>query len=304
MKIFVTGASGYIGGSVAVHLRDQGHEVTGLVRTEKAAAGLTALGLKSVVGHLADADILERAVLASDAVINTAEADDAELVKPLLAALSGTGKALIHTSGSSIVVDDAKGEIAGTTIFEDDAPFTPMPHRLPRVAVDHLVRKAGITDGIRAAVICPTMVYGDGSGLKRDSHQIPMLITKSREMGAGAHIGSGAPIWSNLFIGDLVTLYGLAVEKAPAGAFFFAENGEASFLEIAESISHSLGFSGSTRTWFLDDAVAEVGGVAQVALATNCRVRSTNARRLLGWAPNGPMLSKVLESGAALPDFD
>jgi len=298
MKIFITGASGYIGGSVAVHLRDQGHEVTGLVRTEAAAAGLARLGLASMIGHLADTDVISRAVQASDAVINTAEADDVELLKPLLAALSGTGKGLIHTSGSSIVVDDAQGDVASSTIFDDDAAYTPMPHRLDRIAVDRLVRTAGVTDGIRAAVICPTMVYGDGRGLKRDSHQIPMLIAKSRSLEAGVYVGNGAPIWSNLFIGDLVTLYELAVEKAPSGAFFFAENGEATFLEIAEEIGRSLRPSGATESWSLDDAVAEVGPVARVALSTNCRVRATNARRLLGWAPDGPALSEILALAA------
>ena len=284
MKIFITGASGYIGGSVAVHLRDQGHEVTGLVRTEAASAGLEGLGLGSIIGH-ADTDVILRAVQANDAVINTAEADDVELLKPMLAALSGTGKGLIHTSGSSIMVDDAQGEVASATIFDDDAAYTPMPHRLDRIAVDRLVRTAGVTDGIRAAVICPTMVYGDGRGLKRDSHQIPMLIAKSRSLQAGVYIGKGAPIWSNLFIGDLATLYRLAVDKAPAGAFFFAENGEATFLEIAEMVARSLGPSGATESWSLDDAVTEVGPVARVALSTNCRVRATNAfsaGRLMG----------------------
>jgi nucleoside-diphosphate-sugar epimerase len=298
MKIFITGASGYIGGSVAVHLRDQGHDVTGLVRSDENAARLAALGVVPVVGHLAETAVIARAVQASDAVINTAEADDVDLLKPLLAALMGTGKALIHTSGSSIVVDDAQGEIASSIIFDDDDPYTPMLHRLKRVAVDRLVRTAGVSDGIRATVICPTMVYGAGRGLRRDSHQIPLLIAKSRSIGAGAYIGKGAPIWSNISIDDLVTLYSLAVEKAPAGAFFFAENGEATFLEIAETISRSLGLSGETQSWSLDDAIAEIGGVARVALATNCRVRATNARRLLGWAPDGPSLTEALVAAA------
>ncbi len=298
MKIFITGASGYIGGSVAVHLRDQGHDVTGLVRSDENAARLAALGVVPVVGHLAETAVIARAVQASDAVINTAEADDVDLLKPLLAALTGTGKALIHTSGSSIVVDDARGEVASSIIFSDDDPYTPMPHRLKRVAVDRLVRTAGVSGGIRAAVICPTMVYGAGRGLRRDSHQIPLLIAKSRSIGAGAYIGKGAPIWSNISIDDLVTLYSLAVKKAPAGAFFFAENGEATFLEVAETISRSLGLSGETQSWSLDDAVAEIGGVARVALATNCRVRATNARRLLGWAPDGPSLTEALVAAA------
>ncbi len=298
MKIFVTGASGYIGGSVAEHLRDGGHQVLGLVRSNENASALRSRGIEPVLGDLTDATAIAYGVAASDVTINTAEADDIDLVRPLVVALTGTGKGLIHTSGSSIVVDDAKGEFAGTAVFDDDQPYAPMVHRLPRIAVDRMVRCAGVTEGIRTAVICPTLVYGRGRGLKADSHQIPALIAKSHLIGVGAFVGRGEPIWSNVYIGDLVALYGLAAEKAPSGAFFFAEAGESSFLTTAEAISHALGFGGRTSSWSLDEASAEIGPVAQVALATNCRVRATNARRLLGWAPCGPSLAEALESDA------
>ena len=186
--------------------------------------------------------------------------------------------------------------MAGEVIFEDDAPFVPLPHRLKRVSVDRLVRTAGVTSGIRAVVICPTLIYGAGRGMKRDTHQIPLLSEKSRERGAGVYIGEGAPIWSNVFIGDVMTLYALAVEKAPAGAFFFAEIGEASWAATALAIGRSLGFRDRTESWVLEDAMSEIGGVASVALASNCRVRATNARRLLGWKPNGPSLADALAS--------
>lgn len=298
MKIFITGAAGYIGGSLCEYLRDAGHEVTGLVRSEDKAAALRQRGISALVGQLKDADVVSEGVKHASAVVNTAEADDAEQLKPLIAALSGTGKALTHTSGSSTVVDDAKGEFAGKTIYADDSPFVPMPHRIPRVAVDRMVRSAGISDGIRAVVISPTMVYGEGRGLKRDSHQIPLLRMKSKERGAGVFVGKGAPIWSSVYLGDLLSLYELALEKAPSGSFFFAESQEASFTEIATAISLSLGFDGRTESWPIDEAVAEIGGVAQIALATNCRTSAVNARQLLGWNPTGPSLLDALASGA------
>ena len=298
MKIFITGASGYIGGSLAEYFRDTGHHVSGLVRSEENAAKLRQRGIEPIIGDLSDVDAINRGTRESDATINTAEADEVDLVKPLISALAGTGKALIHTSGSSIVVDDARGDTSSEVIFEDDAPFVPLPHRLKRVSVDHLVRTAGVTQGIRAAVICPTLIYGTGRGMKRDTHQVPLLARKSRERGSGIYIGKGTPIWSNVFIGDVMTLYALAVEKAPAGAFFFAENGEASWAATALAIGRSLGFEDHTESWALEDAVAEIGGVAFVALASNCRVKATNARRLLGWKPNGPSLADALASGA------
>jgi nucleoside-diphosphate-sugar epimerase len=157
MIIFITGAAGYIGGSLAKYFRDDGHEVLGLVRTDDNAAALARRGIEPIIGDLSNVDAIGRGTRNSDATINTAEADDVNLVAPLIAALAGTGKALIHTSGSSIVVDDAQGDTAGSVIFNDDSPFTPLPHRLKRVSVDQLVRVAGVTQGIRAAVICPTI---------------------------------------------------------------------------------------------------------------------------------------------------
>ena len=298
MKIFITGASGYIGGSLSEYFRDTGHHVLGLVRSEENAARLRQRGIEPIIGDLSDVAAINRGTRGSDATINTAEADEVDLLRPLISALSGTGKALIHTSGSSIVVDDARGDASSEELFEDDMPYVPMPHRLKRVSVDHLVRTAGVTQGLRAAVICPTLIYGMGRGMKRDSHQVPLLAKKARERGAGIYIGKGAPIWSNVFIGDVMALYALAVEKAPAGAFFFAENGEASWSATALAIGRSLGFGDHTESWALDDAVAEVGGVALVALASNCRVRATNARRLLGWRPSGPSLTDARASGA------
>ena len=298
MKVFLTGASGYIGGSLAEYLRDEGHAVTGLVRSDEKASYLQSRGISAIVGTLMDAEILSSAAGLADLIINTAESDDSVLVRNLVSVLEGTGKGLIHTSGSSIVVDDAQGTFASTDIYADDMPYTALPHRRGRIAVDAMVRSAGVTGGVRAAVICPTTVYGEGCGWKRDSHQIPLLVAKSVERGAGMFVGEGRPIWSNVFLGDLLELYKLAAEKAPAGAFFFAENGEASWAEVASFISASLGFGGRTQSWPLDDATTEAGAVARVALASNCRVRATNARRLLGWNPDGPSLAMALASGA------
>jgi nucleoside-diphosphate-sugar epimerase len=293
MRVFVVGATGYIGETVAVTLRDAGHNVIGLARSEEKAAGLRSLGIEPVLGDFDDRAALEGASRSCDATINVSDSDHIGVVQTLIGALGGSGKMLVHTSGSSIVVDDAKGAFASDTIVGDDAPFVAMPHRLPRIAVDRAVRSAGITDGIRTAVICPTMVYGVGRGLGRDSDQIPKIAAKSRELHAGAYIGEGANIWSNVFVDDLATLFGLVVERAPSGSFFFAENGELSLKDVAGAVSHSLGFGGKTVSWDLDSAKAELGMWPQVALATNCRVRATNARRLLGWKPAGPALSEA-----------
>jgi nucleoside-diphosphate-sugar epimerase len=294
MKIFITGASGFIGGSVAEHLRDAGHQILGLVRSSAKADALKQRGIEPLIGSLDDSAILAKGARMTDSTINAADSDHRGAAEALISALAGTGKALIHTGGSSIVVDDAKGEFASEDIFEDDAPFNVLAHRRGRYEVDCTVRTAGITLGLRGLVICPTTVYGTGRGLRLDSDQVPKLMAKSRERGAGVHIGKGLNIWSNVFVDDLCSLFALALEKAPSGAFFFAENGESTLINVAEAISATLGFQGRTEQWNLDEATAELGAWPQIALGTNCRVRATNARRLLDWRPTGPSLAESL----------
>ena len=298
MKIFVTGASGYLGGSIIHGLVEAGHDVIGLVRTAEHATLLQRRGVTPVLGSLDDADVLEREALSADATINAANSDHYFSIRSLITALAGTGKTLIHTSGSSIICDDALGGEPSAAIYHDDSPFKPMLHRTPRVEIDRMVRTAGVTQGIRAVVICPSMVYGNGFGLKTESDQLPKIVARSKAMGAGVYIGSGQPIWSNVHIGDLVDLYLLALDRAPSGAFFFAENGESTFQSIARSVSQSLGFGGKTVSWNIEAAIAELGGFARVALATNARVRASNARTLLGWQPTGPSLEHAVEQAS------
>jgi nucleoside-diphosphate-sugar epimerase len=294
MKAFVTGASGYIGGSVAERLRDSGHEVFGLVRSEEKARLLQERGITPILGTLDDAAILTDGARRADAVINAASADHFGAVETLISALERSAKLLIHTSGSSIVADDADGEYASPVVFTEDTYFEPLPNRRPRVAINRCVRQAGIDNGIRTVVICPPMIYGTGRGLQPDSDQIPKLTALSKQIGAGVYFGKGLNRYSNVHIDDLADLYMLAIEKAPAAAFFFAENGDASFKEIAEVISRSLGFGGRTQSLNVDDLIGQYGEAARYGVASNSRVSAVNARRL-GWVPKGPSLWEVVQ---------
>jgi nucleoside-diphosphate-sugar epimerase len=294
MKFFVTGASGYIGGSVARRLLDAGHQVAGLVRSEEKARLLKERGIELVSGTLDDAGILADAARRADAVINAASSDHRAAVEAFLAALARSGKLYVHTSGSSIVSDDARGDSANPVAFAEDTYFEPVPERRQRVALNRMIREAGIDRGVRTVIVCPPMIYGTGRGLKAESDQIPKLIALAREVGTGVYFGKGLNRWSNVHIDDLAGLYLLAAEKAPAASFFFAENGEASFKEIAEWISHSLGFGGRTRGLDVAEAVRRFGESARFSLASNSRVRAANARRL-GWSPRGPSLADVVQ---------
>lgn len=284
MKVFLTGASGYIGGSVAAALRGAGHHVIGLVRSAQKAEQVRSLGIEPVSGTLDDGALLARQARDADAVIHTADADHRAAAESMLAALAGSGKAFVHTSGSSIVGDQAWGE-PSDKIYDDDTPFEPGPGRAARVAVNHVVLAAA-RNGVRAAVLSPSLIYGTGRGAHRDSIQVPRLIALARKSGVARHVGRGENLWSNVHIDDLVDLYLRVLERAPAGASYYAENGEASMRKVCETISRALGYAGRTQGMSKEEAIAEFGaGPAAYTYGSNSRVRATRARRELGWAP-------------------
>lgn len=295
MKVFVTGATGYIGGSVATRLVALGHKVTGLVRAAEKAPLLKQRGIEPVPGTLDDEEILARAATAADAVIHAASADHPASVVTLVSALERTGKTLIYNTGSSVVADAADGEYAGTMVYSDDTYFEPVAFRRPRLAMIRFVRQAAIEKGIRSVVICPPMIYGTGRGLEPDSDQIPKLTALSKQVGAGAYFGKGLNRYSNVHIDDLVDLYVLALDKAPGGSFFFAENGDASFKEIAEMISRALGL-GQSRSLSIEDVKRQYGEAGRYGVGSNSAVKAINARRL-GWSPQAPSLSEYFEAG-------
>jgi nucleoside-diphosphate-sugar epimerase len=295
MKIFCTGASGYIGGSVAAHLAAAGHQVTGLVRSPEKADSVRAYGIEPLLGTLDDTEILSRAAQAADVVVNAANADHRGSVVTLLDAIAGSGKPLIHTSGSSIVGTRARGE-RSDAVFDEDTPITPSPARVARVALNELILSYR-DRACRPVIICPSLIYGVGHGAGPDSVQVPLLIKLAKKRGNAAHAGPGENIWSNVHIDDLVPLYALAIDKAPAGAFYFAENGENSMREVCEAINRMFGFAGPPTAMSMAEAAAEWGeGTAEDTMASNSRVRAKRARQL-GWKPKARGLIEEIEQG-------
>jgi len=262
-----------------------GHDVTGLVRKPQQVAELAAIGVRGVVGTLDDRALLIARAQAADAVVNAASSDHRGAVEALLAGLSGSGKVLLHTSGSSIVGDASGGE--GTaTVYHEDALPAPGADKAARVAIDELVLAAA-GHGVRSAVLCNTLIYGHGA-LPRDSVQLPRLLKQARKSGVVRHVGPGRNIWSNVHIDDVVDLYLLALEKSPAGAFYFVEHGEAAFRDMTAAIAAALHL-GPPQDWPLAEAIAEWGyEMASYGLGSNSRVRGQRARTLLGWQPHRP----------------
>ena len=182
-------------------------------------------------------------------------------------------------------------------MFDEDTPFTPTPARAARVALNEHILSFR-EKGCRPVIICPSLIYGLGLGIEPHSTQIPFLIDLAKKRGNAAHAGPGENIWSNVHIDDLVTLYALAIEKAPAGAFYFAENGENSMREACLAINRMLGFAGPPSSMTMQEAASEWGeGTAEDTMASNSRVRAKRARRELGWQPKARTLIAEIEQG-------
>lgn len=283
-KILITGITGYIGGTVAKKLVDKNYQVTGLVRSKSHAEQLKALGIIPIIGNVHDEAVIQSAVSDVDAVIHNADsADDPYAADTIISSLEGTGKTLIFTSGSAIFGGKENGE-SSDFVFKEDYPLKPRLEMASRVLINqHVLQSA--EKNIRSIVIVPTMVYGQGLGLKKHSIQLPALIDFSKEKGFGVYFGKGENIWSNLHIEDLADLYVLALEKAKHGSIYYAENGSSSLKNLAENISkkYNLQPAESLNVQEALDRFGAAGGY--FGFASNSRCNADKARTELGWDP-------------------
>jgi nucleoside-diphosphate-sugar epimerase len=291
LKIFITGANGYIGGSVASILIADGHKVRGLVRSKEKADAVACHGVEPVVGSLDNADLLQAEARAADAVVNAASSDHRGAVEALISGLSGSGKPFIHSSGSSIVADIAMGE-PSDRIFDEATPIVPHADKAARVAIDQLVLTA---PGIRSVVLCNSMIYGNALGSSAQSVQIPALVRQARATGVARYIGRGLNRWSNVHIADVAALYVIAIAKAPPASFMYVENGEEALGEVVKAIAARLGL-GPAQSMSAEEAIAAWGrNLAVFSLGSNSRVRGKAATNL-GWLPTHRSITRWIAS--------
>ncbi|MEU7480811.1 NAD-dependent epimerase/dehydratase family protein [Lentzea sp. NPDC042327] len=292
MHVFLTGAGGYIGGAVARRLIGAGHTVRGLTRTPGVVGELAAAGIDPVVGDLGDTALLDREARRADAVVNTANSDHRGAVDTFVEALRGTDKVLVHTSGTSVVGDDAQGGPSGTVV-DDAVPFTPGDHPVRRARYD--LDRAVVDADLRSVVLCNSLVYGTGTGPRPQTVLVPPLVEQARSSGVVRVVGRGLNRWSTVHLDDMADLYLLALtEPAATGLYFVAGGEDVSFADIGQAIARRLGL-GPVRPWGLEEAGAAWGeGFARYALGANSRVRATRARAL-GWRPSRPSLTDWLE---------
>jgi nucleoside-diphosphate-sugar epimerase len=296
MNIFVTGATGYIGGSVSARLMQAGHRVHGLARNAERAERLEEHGITPVPGTLDDFDTLRAAAQAADAVVNAANADHPFAARVLAEALEGSAKMLLHTSGTSIVADNADGQ-PGDIVYHEDTPLDPLPEKASRVATDRMVCDAA-KKGVHAVVICPCLIYGKGLGVRPDSIQVPMFIDMAKASGVPRHLGPGGNIWSNVHIEDCADAYIAALEHAPAGSFFYVESGEDSMLELNRAVGRLLGLGDRTETLPQAEAARAWGAPMALGMGSNVRVNADKARAMLGWTPVQRSLLDDIENGS------
>ena len=296
MRVFLTGASGYLGGAVARRLLRDGVEVRGLVRDRAKADAVAAAGMVPVLGDLDDGALLRTEAQAADAVINAASADHRGAATALVAALAGSGKTLLHTSGSGIVSDEARGE-PSTRIHDEAEPVLPPPRMAARVAIDRLVLDA---QGMRSAVLCNALVYGDAAALPAESELIAALVRQALGSGRARHVGRGLNRWSTVHLDDLAELYATALAAAPGGSFLYVESGEAEMRAVVQAIADRFGQAAAEPA---DAELAEKAWghrLGNYTLGANSRVRG-HLGRALGWRPrHGSIVDWIRRPGSRL----
>jgi nucleoside-diphosphate-sugar epimerase len=287
MRVFVTGASGFIGSAVVPELLGAGHQVVGLARSEASAKALEAAGAQVQRGSLEDLDSLRAGAAKADGVLHLAfihdfsqyEASartDTRAIEVLGAALEGSGKPLVNASG-------LVGIVRGRAAVETDAAEASLRGRSEEVMVALAAR------GVRTSVVrLPPSVHGKG-----DHGFVPALIGFAREKGVAAYVGDGSNRWPAVHRSDAARLFRLALERAPAGSRLHAVGEEGvPTRDIAGIIGKRLGVPVASKT---QAEAGEYLGFLSRFFGVDSPASGARTRELLGWTPTGPGLIEDID---------
>jgi len=311
--IFITGATGYIGGSVVQRLLNHPKrdtlEITALVRSVDKAKLLNTLGVKTVVASLSDLDKLTELAAASDVVIHTADADDTKAAQALLrgtkARYEKTSKIpiFIHTSGTGVLMDNAVGFEDTDVIYVDsDAEqIESLPDTAFHRPVDLEIVAADKAGYVRTYIILPSTIYGIATGKLFDlgisnphSIQVPIAIKASLDRGQGGMIGQGKNIWPNVEIHEQAELYQVVLDAAltnpntPHGreGYYFGASDEYRLYDLAKAYSQALYDLGKGKspepTPFTAEEAQKYFGGSWIGSNSRCKAERGKA---LGWRP-------------------
>ncbi len=292
MRVFVTGATGWVGSAVIEELKSGGHSVLGLARSDEGVAKLEAAGVPVHRGSIEDLESLRTGAAAADAVVHTAfnhdfskfaenGANERLAIEALGDALAGTGKPLIVTSGIGFIQP-------GRVATEDDnrAADSQIPRDPESVA------RAVAANGVPVSVIrLAPSVHGKG-----DHGFVPAIIGMAREKGESAYPNEGANRWPGVHRRDAARLYVLALERAADFAVYHATDEEGvAFREIAAVIGKRLNLPVVSKT---GDGIAEHFGWFAYFSQMSAPASSAKTRATLGWKPVEPGLLADLDSDA------
>jgi len=313
-KLFITGVTGYIGGSVLTGLIAlKKYNIVALVRSQAISPQLHAAGVKTVEGSLADLELLTTEAAKADVVIHTASADDLLAVQALVKgqkSRADSNAVFIQTSGTGELVNH-EGKIEIPFDDEDIKRFIEIPDAAPHANVDHWLWEN--LDGLRAAIIAPSTIYGIGSGFgNKVSSQIPSVIKASVARGQAGWVGPRDDVvWSSVHIQDLVDLYLLVldglekgtIEHGKAGGLYFGITQDYKYHDVAVALSKLLPKHGlikdDTISAFPTDDLAFVGKyfIAPALLPIwNADSKGVaNRSKKIGWRPSRPTLFETLE---------
>lgn len=286
MRVFITGATGFVGSAVVRELIQAGHQVLGLTRSDAGAQALMAAGAEAHRGDVEDPESLRRGAVRADAVIHAAFnhdfskyvencETDRRAIEALGDALAGSDRMLLLTSGAALS-NTGPGRLA----TEDDAPVSSKV--TPRAASEEAA--AAVADrGVRVAIMRLSQIHDTvKQGL------VSYVIRVAREKGVAAYVGDGANRWAACHLLDTARLYRLALEKGEGGVRYHAVGEEGvPTREIAEAIGR--GLKAPVVSLTNEDAALHFGWLAGF-VGLDIPASNVETRRKLGWNPTGPGL--------------
>ncbi|KAG8703231.1 hypothetical protein FRC09_004276 [Ceratobasidium sp. 395] len=313
-KIFILGATGYIGGAIIAELlrTSAAFTITALVRKDQDIETLEALGIKTIKGSFTDEDKIEEASREADIVYAVADADDLSVAQAVLKGLKAKKERgiLIHTSGTGLLSNNYNGELTpeDSKIWNDNDinDIKGIPSTQPHRNVDLEIFGAHERGEVDAYIIAPSCIYGTGDGpVNKLSQQVPRLIRAAIEFKQPVYVGKGTNLWNNVHISDLVLLYNLILNLALSvrggqtprpeayANFYFASVGEHAWGNLAKQIGPILLAKGK-----VEKAEARSVKASEVenfsSLSTNSRSVSERGRNL-GWTTVAKSLEDSLE---------
>lgn len=293
-KLFITGATGYIGSAVAEYFQKKGYEVYALARNPQSAKAIQEKNLNPILGDITNSESYKERLKEFDLVIHTASTNDSnapkadeEVVRVVTEQLRDTNKTFIYTSGTWVFGNTEK-------TANEQTPLSPIPLVAWRVDVEKKVVEAA-KQGFRTIVIRPGIVYGRDGGIVGDlferatQGEVPYATTTNRDN----H-------WALVHVEDLAELYFLANEKAKSGSLYNATQGEpVRQNEVAELIAQTAGVTGKSKSYAVEDARKFFGPYAD-GLALDQRIDSSAAQRDLGWSPKAPTIQAEIRNRKVL----